>query len=105
MSTDEMQELLCLRDAASPHYTERWGMKLSPQKLLKLGCLFETYGLVDCAAELLVEHRGPLEELVDVQWCLDALSTELDPSCKSFSELNRRFEASPTSFYPGQSAR
>lgn len=56
--------------------------------------------MLDCAAELLVVHRESLEDLVDVQWCLDALAAELDPGTKGFEDTNRRFEASPSSFYP-----
>ena len=77
-----------------------WKTALSPHKLLKLACLFELYGMPDCAADLLLAYRATLDDLVDVQWCLDALAAEVDPGTKGFEDTNRRFEASPTSFYP-----
>jgi FkbM family methyltransferase len=93
-------DALYMRDAAASDYAAHWGVDLSPRKLLKLACLFELYGMPDCAAELLVVQRESLEPLVDVQWCLDALAAEVDPGTKGFEDTNRRFQASPSSFLP-----
>jgi FkbM family methyltransferase len=44
-----------------------------PVNLLKYASLFEVYGLSDCAAELLLEYRKEIEEVLSVDEALDAL--------------------------------
>ncbi len=97
-------DALYLRDAAAPNYEVDWKIELSPDKLVKLACLFEIYGMPDCAAELFVVHRERMDQVVDVQWCLDTLAVEADPGTKDFVDTNRRFEASPASFYPKEAS-
>jgi hypothetical protein len=45
----------------------------TPTHILKLCCVFDLFGLPDCAAELLVEFREELREIVDARTLLDRL--------------------------------
>lgn len=93
-------DALYLRDAAAPGYEQRWAAALSPPKLLKLACLFEIYGMPDCAAELLLHYRQELDGLIDVQAALDLFTREIDPGAEGFEKHNARFDQFPESFYP-----
>ena len=48
-------DMLYLKDYGDPLYARKW-KPTSPQKLVKLLCLFLLFGLPDCAAELLETH-------------------------------------------------
>jgi Methyltransferase FkbM domain len=100
--TDEGQILaadaLYLRDLGAPGYEQRWGA-LADSKVLKLACLFELFGLADCAAEVLRMKRQQLRH-VDVSELLDTLAGEVHPGLPSFAEVNRRFDSNPRWFYP-----
>lgn len=89
-----------LRDVAAPGYEDRWGGPLPDSKLLKLVCLFEIFGLPDCAAELLELKRDQLGKSVDVPRLLDMLAAEMHPEIRSYAEVDRRFSHSPERFYP-----
>jgi len=94
-------DALYLRDVAAPRYEDKWGVVLGPRKLAKLACLFEIYGMPDCAAELLVAKERELAKLFDVKSMLDTLAREVQPRARGFDDLNRRFDASINAFYPG----
>lgn len=81
-------DFLYFRDAAAPDYERYWG-ELPPPKLLKLTCLFESYDLADCAAEVLVRFKERLSPLVDVDRCLDLLASSMSPGI-SYAEYLRR---------------
>jgi hypothetical protein len=98
-------DALYLRDIAAPGYVERWNCVLPTSKLLKLLCLFELFGLPDCAAELLECKRKELQGHVDVSEALDLLTRELHPGIRSYGEVNRRFTENPESFYPPSPGR
>ena len=72
---------------------------LSPQKTLKLACLFECFGLPDHAAELINANAQSLLVLCDPAELLNVLATEVDPSVSSYSEYIGKFKSDPTSFY------
>lgn len=98
-------DALYLRDVAAPGYEKRWGGPLPNAKLLKLACLFEIFGMPDCAAELLELKRSQLSGKVDVAKLLDLLATELHPGIGSYAEVNRQFGATPERFYPALPVR
>jgi FkbM family methyltransferase len=89
-----------LRDAGSEAYTEIWGAELPPTKLLKLACLYELFCLPDCAAELLLRHRGVVGGLVDVDRSLDRLTPPLDGKKVPYRDYVASFERDPYGFYP-----
>lgn len=93
-------DALYLRDVAAPGYEKRWRCLLSESKLLKLICLFEMFGLPDCAAELLELKKVELSGKVDVTRLLDVLAAKLHPRMGSYGEVNRRFSETPERFYP-----
>jgi hypothetical protein len=72
---------------------------LTRQKILKLACLFECFGLPDHAAELIKANTESLRELCDPSKLLNILAAEVDPSVSSYSEYIAKFRADPTSFY------
>jgi hypothetical protein len=77
---------------------------LSPQKLLKLACLFECFGLPDHAAELIKAKAPTLNSLCNPQELLDILANEVDPSVRSYSEYIKNFTSNPTAFYRSRRA-
>ena len=95
-------DALYIRDAAAPGYEDYWRCKFSVAKLLKLACLFEIYGLPDCAAELLLSYKDQLGDVIDVPGCLDLLAAEVDPSSQSFEDHNKKFDEDLESFFPSE---
>lgn len=59
---------------------------LSPDKLLKLACLFEIFDMPDHAAEILITYRDVLENLIDVDENLDILTKELTGKDITYNE-------------------
>jgi hypothetical protein len=93
-------DALYLRDAGRPDYERDWPMALTPQKILKLACLFELFGLNDCAVELLMKYRADLDRLVDVGCYLDTLAPPINGKKLPYREYIRSFERNPESLYP-----
>lgn len=75
--------------------------KLSLAKQLKLLCLFELYGLYDCAAELLLspEFFPELPEADRKHW-LDCLARMQDRTTTGYEDLIKKFRTDPSSFFP-----
>ena len=92
-------DALYVRDAANESYERNWSMQLPAGKLTKLACIFELFGIEDCAAELLQKYRPLLQAHLDVNTCLD-LITPLKDGRKSYLDYKRDFETNPGSFYP-----
>ena len=88
-------EALYFRDIVG----DRESAKLSPNKLLKLACLYELFDLPDCAAELLNNFRSDLAHLIDVDRCLDLL-VKSSGKKESYLEHIKKFEADFECFYP-----
>jgi FkbM family methyltransferase len=103
-STREGQVLwgdaLYLRDLSAPGYEERWNAGLPLTKILKLACLFEIFGMADCAAELLLGKKAEIHGRIDVAAALDVLAREIHPGAKSLEGVNRLFETSREKFHP-----
>jgi FkbM family methyltransferase len=93
-------EALYLRDAGKRGYENEWHIRLAPEKILKLLCLFEIFGLEDCAAELLLQYRQTLDAMLPVNECLDLLAAAVSGSKTSYAQHTGRFERDPASFYP-----
>ena len=71
--------------------------RLSPEKLLKLACMFELFGLPDCAAEILVRFREQIGRN-DTGRLLDLLVPRLHGVKLSYQDYLARFNADPRSF-------
>lgn len=66
------------------------------RKLVALACLYEIFGLNDCAAELLLQHRATFEEIAPVQSLLDLLVPEAKSKGLSYAEyMNRNIVTDP----------
>jgi len=93
-------DFLYLRDPVDSEHAGHWGFDPSPGKLLKLICLFEMFGLPDCAAELTVERRDAISDRVDVTWLLDTLTPLLNGEALSYEDYVARFYSAPEAFFP-----
>jgi FkbM family methyltransferase len=93
-------DTLYFRDAGEQGYETAWPLGLTQQKILKLACLFEIFGLEDCTAELLLQRRDRLASLIDVDACLDMITPALNGERPSYRAYLERFETKPDSFFP-----
>lgn len=93
-------DALYFRDAGVGNYEAMHSVPLSQQKILKLACFFEIFGLEDCSAELLLKYRGTLADLINVEACLDLITPQLDGQRISYHHYVDRFEREPYSFFP-----
>jgi hypothetical protein len=75
---------------------------LSNNKILKLVCLFELFGLPDHAAELLVLYRQSIAQHFPVERLLNILAGEIDPLGESYEEYVNRFRRDPSSLFPSK---
>jgi len=78
-------------------------LNLSPIKLLKLACIFEIYGLEDCAAELIISHRDMLAKIIEIDHCLNLLTPLFRGKQLSYKAYNNLFEHNTEAFYPMES--
>jgi FkbM family methyltransferase len=95
-------DALYLRDAGRKDYERDWAITLPPHKIVKLACIFELFGLEDCAAELLLKHRSEIGALIDVDRCLNVLTPPLNGRRVSYERYVQAFERDPSSFYPAK---
>ena len=95
-------EVVYFRDLADPDYERKWSYDVTRERVLKLACLYDLFGLPDCAAELLLERRSLVGDVISD--LLDALASQASPS-SSYSEFIRRFEADPKTMYPSRRQR
>ena len=93
-------DALYLRDVGKKEYEHDWSIMLRPHKIIKLACVFEIFGLEDCAVELLLKHRTAVTGLADVDVCLDMLTPLVDDKKISYRRCVELFEKNPATFYP-----
>ena len=74
--------------------------ELSPDKLLKLACLFEIFDMPDLAAEILITYRNELEQLIDVDENLNILTKEV--TGKDITHKEYMASVTEDSLLPGQ---
>lgn len=67
-------DALYLRDLARDNYEIIWEKNFTVPKILKLGCLFELFGLEDCTAELIIKHKDKLSKYIDVKHALNIIT-------------------------------
>ncbi len=94
-------EAVYFRDLAMDGYEQMWAYSVTRERIVKLACLFDLFGLPDCAAELLIKHRDVLGETV--MPLLNDLARTTDTGL-SYEEFIRRFEADPQQMYPSRRA-
>jgi hypothetical protein len=71
---------------------------LDSAAILKLACIYEMFGLNDCAAELLQWHPATLTDVVTLDEALDILTAEWHRG-ESYKQVTERFAKDVTSFY------
>jgi hypothetical protein len=91
-------DALYFRDLASPAYDAVWRYAVTPERVMKLACLYEQFGLPDCAAELLV-NRGDFLAPSTREDLLDLLAGG-EPG--AHRALVAAFNADPASFFPSR---
>jgi FkbM family methyltransferase len=84
-------EAIYFRDLGDPDYESTWGFRPSDVDVLKLICLFEIFGLPDCAAELVLEYGELVGNGATRSEFLDVLATEQAGATRSFADLHQRF--------------
>lgn len=89
-------DALYLRDLVS---MKKQGKFVSDMQVIKMSCIFEIFGLPDCAAELLLEYSDQLREMIDVNYCLDLLAKDMGMFSNYKDHVNS-FNTDPESFYP-----
>jgi Methyltransferase FkbM domain len=93
-------DTIYLRDGASSQYVAFWGKQLEPTAALKLACLYELFGIPDCAAELLIIHRACITQVADVDRLLDLLTPSVDGVQLNYAQFIQKFTADPAFFFP-----
>jgi FkbM family methyltransferase len=91
-------EALYFRDLGSTQYEQMWSYEVTPERVLKLACLFDVFELPDCAAELL-QNRGSFLDEPTRDVLLDLL---VSGKRGSYAELVAAFNADVTQFYPSR---
>jgi hypothetical protein len=89
-------DAIYFRDLGSLDYERTWAYEITPERVLKLACLFDLFELPDCAAELLV-NRSSLVPPDDRARLLDLLASG-QPG--SYAEHVTLFEQDYKAFYP-----
>lgn len=69
-------------------------------RLLKMAIIYELYGLDDCAAEILLNHRSKLESLLDVDHALDLLTPLLNGKKVSYKDYMKSINNNPEILFP-----
>ncbi|HEY1305781.1 MAG TPA: FkbM family methyltransferase [Vicinamibacterales bacterium] len=91
-------DALYFRDLGQPLYEAQFGVKPTRERLLKLCCLFESHGLSDCAAEILITSEM-LESLPERTVLLDLLTPRLFGDTQ-YDQYMARFNANPSAWLP-----
>jgi hypothetical protein len=91
-------DALYFRDLGAVDYERMWTYQITPERVIKLACLFDLFDLPDCAAELLI-NRGGFLQFDDREQFLDLLVTGRQGS---YAEHIALFEKDYTAFYPSR---
>jgi hypothetical protein len=87
-------EALYFRDLADQNYARMWPYYLlSQERVIKLACLFDLFGLPDCAAELLATRRDVVGEQCDA--LLDDLAAPGAGTPGAYAAYLQAFESDP----------
>jgi len=93
-------DALYMRDLADPTYTEMTGFAPTDSQIVKLACLFELYGLDDCAAELIVNRPAAFGGMADE--LLDSMTPLRGPSPGRYRRFLDLFDRDPTQLFPSK---
>jgi FkbM family methyltransferase len=88
-------EAIYFRDLADADYVRKHEFELTSASILRLACLFEIFGLNDCAAEVLSRCPDAAGDRNNLDVFLDALTPDGSP----YLPWVNRFHRDPKSFY------
>jgi FkbM family methyltransferase len=86
-------EAFYFRDLGDPRYESMWGFRPTAVDLFKLMCLFEIFGMPDCAAELILEHGQLLGDERTGTELLDILAAQQVGAETTYADLLHGFDA------------
>ena len=89
-------DALYLIDPCSDLFKE----ELSIQKILKLCCLYQIFGVPCHSAELILKYKKELNKIIDINILLNILTNEIDSRFDNYNEYINYFKVNPTSFFP-----
>jgi FkbM family methyltransferase len=92
-------EALYFRDLADKTYTQRFNFPVTIDKVVKLACLYEIYGLNDCAAELLINRAEELNFTQHLNVLLDSLTPPFRGKKIEYKEYVKRFDKNPENWF------
>lgn len=93
-------DVVFLRDLVAPEYGPALPA-ISPGKILKLACLYEIFGLPDCAVELILRFSGPISALIDPAALLDRLTPSSNGQTVPYRDYIQAVSANPKRMFPG----
>jgi len=96
----DMADALYLRDLAHPDYERIFGFSATPERIIKALCILESFGLQDCAAELILSRADRLP--YPTEHLLDLLVPDTFGAGISYKEYMRRFMADPKALFPSR---
>lgn len=92
-------DALYFRDFGYKNYEQVFGISASPEKLLKLCCLYELFNLQDCAAELLLNCRDRFSENIPMEKFLDMLTPSICEEHRTYKEHMDLFRQNPKALF------
>jgi FkbM family methyltransferase len=98
-------DALYLRDPVNAPVQAAVGFEVTPERLRRLVCLHELYGLPDGAAELIVRFRDAMGTPAQATRMLDGLVPSWVGPGTDYERFVTMFAADPTRFYPSRIGR
>lgn len=91
-------EAVYFRDLADPDYEKKWGYKPTPASYFKLACLYDLFGMPDCAAELIRSQPRIFDGISEV--CLNLLVPPMITGQLPYRDYMGVFDMHPELWYP-----
>jgi hypothetical protein len=93
-------DALYCRDLCLKQYKNKSDFKISEHTILKLACIYELFGLPDCAAEILIQFSSILNSQHKVAKLLNSLTPQINGKQPSYNEFIQFFKNNPKAFIP-----
>jgi FkbM family methyltransferase len=93
-------DVVFLRDLVAPEYGPALP-EISPGKILKLACLYEIFGIPDCAVELILRFHDRISPLINPSALLDLLTPSSDGQTVPYRDYIQAVSANPKRMFPG----
>ena len=83
------------------NYTKKFNFPITLDKVIKLACLYEIYGLNDCAAELLINRAEEFGFQNNLDVLLNALTPPLNGKKIEYKDYVKKFDENPQEWLYG----